>query len=265
MTSIREIIRQHGLTQSPAHNKKLGQNFLCDVSCLAPHIPDLSAHHVWEVGPGPGGLTRLLLSKNPQVFTATEFDQQCVEALLPLNQTPRVNILQGNALKTKPQDVFEDPHASIVIAGNLPYNIGTALLMNWLQDLERIHSIYIMLQKEVVDRLVAVPRTKAYGRLSVVTQLCCEVQTLVDLPPEWFTPQPKVFSSFVKLTPKATRPGLLELKVIEKLTQDLFSKRRKMLRQTLPEDILQKVEGVQGDQRPEELPPLTFWKLSAFL
>lgn len=262
MQSIRALIQEHGLTSSLAHNKKLGQNFLCDVSCLTPHIPDLSPYHVWEVGPGPGGLTRLLLSKKPKMFVATEYDDQCLTALQPLHQPPAVCINKGDALQTKPQDVFGEPDASIVITGNLPYNIGTALLMNWLQDLSNIHSIYIMLQKEVVDRLVAMPRTKAYGRLSVVTQLCCDVQPLIDLPPEWFTPQPKVISTFVRLKPKANRPTSQTLKVMEKLTHDVFSKRRKMLRQTLPQDLMDGIEGVQGHQRPEELPPTVFWDLA---
>lgn len=263
MQSVREIISKHGLTASLAHNKKLGQNFLWDISCLAPHIPDLSAHHVWEIGPGPGGLTRLLLSRQPKMFVATEFDKNCIEALAPLQNPPSVVIMQGDALRVVPQTVFDDPHASIVIAGNLPYNIGTALLTGWLQDLSRIHSIYIMLQKEVADRLSAAPRTKDYGRLSVVTQLCCDVLPLVDLPPEWFVPQPKVFSSFVKLVPKQNRPSSAELKLIERLTQDLFSKRRKMIRQTLSEDVIQKAHGnVRGDQRPEELTPLDFWLMA---
>lgn len=262
MLSIRDVIHKHALTANAVHNKKLGQNFLCDVSCLAPHIPDLSAHHVWEVGPGPGGLTRLLLSRQPQAFTATEFDKACVEALSELHQPPLVNITHGNALHVVPQNVFPDPKASIVIAGNLPYNIGTTLLMQWLQDLTRIHSIYIMLQKEVVDRLVAQPRTKAYGRLSVVTQLCCNVQILVDLPPEWFVPQPRVFSSFVRLMPRQDRPTGELLKNIETLTQKAFSKRRKMLRQSIPVELIAQVPHVQESQRPEELSPATFRELA---
>lgn len=265
MLSIRDVIRKHALTANAAHNKKLGQNFLCDVSCLAPHIPSLSDHHVWEVGPGPGGLTRLLLSRTPKAFVATEYDTACVEALAELHQPPQVCITQGNALRTIPQEVFPDPAASIVIAGNLPYNIGTTLLMQWLQDLSRIHSIYIMLQKEVVDRLVAQPRTKAYGRLSVVTQLCCDVQELVDLPPEWFTPQPRVFSSFVRLAPRSDRPTGQLLKNIETLTQQVFSKRRKMLRQSLPAELMDLVPQVEGHQRPEELSPSTFRELAQHL
>lgn len=262
LLSVQDVIRRHGLTSNAAHNKKLGQNFLCDVSCLAPHIPDLSAHHVWEVGPGPGGLTRLLLSRHPKALVATEYDQACVKALADLHCPPHVCITRGDALTIVPQDVFPNPEASIVIVGNLPYNIGTALLMKWLQDLSCIHSLYIMLQKEVVDRLVALPRTKAYGRLSVVTQLCCDVQVLVDLPPEWFTPQPKVYSSFVRLIPKKDRPTGELLKRIENLTQQVFSKRRKMLRQSLGAELLAKVPDVQGTQRPEELSPPTFRHLS---
>ena len=259
MKSIQDVIKNHGLLADRSHNKKMGQNFLWDTACLAPHIPDLSAVNVWEVGPGPGGLTRLLLSRHPKQFIATEYDAKCVEALqgVTLNH-PNAEIQQGNALHVNPQSLFPNDE-NIVIAGNLPYNISTVLLTNWLHRLERVQAMYLMFQKEVVDRMAAKPGSKDYGRLSVIVQLCCEVRPLVVLPPEWFLPAPKVFSTFVWLHPKENAPTSNILKRVEELTHMAFSKRRKMIRQTIPPELLEKTPEVEPTLRPESIPPETFY------
>lgn len=255
LPTLREIIQHFGL----APKKSLGQNFLTDPQLLrriAQSAGSLNNANVLEIGPGPGGLTRAILELGAQSLTVIERDDRCIAALDLLNQAypHRLSIVSDDALQIKPQDIMTE---SFKIIANLPYNIGTILLLNWFQDLERIESITVLLQKEVVLRLNAKPKTKDYGRLSVITQWLCQVNRQFDIGPSAFYPPPKVVSTVVTLVPKNLSPQEKELTpLIEKITQAAFAQRRKMLRTTVKnilseEDLL--ACQIQPTQRAEEL------------
>lgn len=193
----------------------------------------LSDVTVLEVGPGPGGLTRALLEADLPV-AVIEKDRRCLGILEELQDAypGQLQVVEGDALTIAPQTLI--PEGGIKIVANLPYNIGTALLLQWLSHLDRIDSLTLMFQKEVALRLFARPRTKAYGRLSVLVQWLCEGRRLFDLPPQAFTPAPKVTSSVVHLVPKPL--GAAEKALLPQLslvTQHAFGQRRKMLRSSL--------------------------------
>ncbi|MBL8675128.1 MAG: ribosomal RNA small subunit methyltransferase A, partial [Rhodospirillales bacterium] len=193
---LRETIARHGL----AARRSLGQHFLLDLNLtdrIARAAGDLSAGTTIEIGPGPGGLTRSLLRAGATRVVAVERDRRAVEALAELVAAAdgRLELLDADALTV---DVAAFAPAPRRIVANLPYNVSTALLLRWLDAADALESMTLMFQKEVVDRLVAAPRTPAYGRLSVVTQLVCEATRLFDIAPGAFTPPPKVVSTVVR-------------------------------------------------------------------
>jgi 16S rRNA (adenine1518-N6/adenine1519-N6)-dimethyltransferase len=229
---LRDVIEQHGLLAQ----KDLGQNFLLNMDVTrriageAGNFEDVTAV---EIGPGPGGLTRALLERGAKVV-AIERDHRCVEILAAIQETvpSRLQIIEGDALEISPQSIV--PQGNIKIVANLPYNIGTILLIQWLSNLDRIISLTLMFQKEVALRLFARPRTKDYGRLSVITQWLCEGRRLFDLAPGAFTPAPKIVSSVVHLQPKSlsgTEKALLP--AVMTITRHAFGQRRKMIRSSL--------------------------------
>jgi 16S rRNA (adenine1518-N6/adenine1519-N6)-dimethyltransferase len=232
LPSLREVIDRHGLLAK----KSLGQNFILNMDVtrrIAKSAGDLRDVTVFEIGPGPGGLTRALLEAGARVV-AIERDHRCLEILadIQLAFPGMLQIIEGDALNLSPQSAI--PKGDIKIVANLPYNIGTALLINWLSDLDRIASLTLMFQKEVALRLFARPRTKDYGRLSILTQWLCGGQRLFDLSPKVFTPAPRVTSSVVHLIPKPmsiAEKALLPL--MERITQHAFGQRRKMIRTSL--------------------------------
>ena len=196
---------------------------------------------VLEIGPGPGGLTRALLEAGARVV-AIERDHRCLEILADLQAAfpadsigehhSMLQVIEGDALTIFPQTVI--PAGAIKIVANLPYNIGTPLLIQWLSNLERITSLTLMFQKEVALRLIAKPRTKAYGRLSILIQWLCEAKRLFDLSPKAFMPAPKVTSSVVHLVPRLLHPQEKSLfPLMEKITLNAFGQRRKMIRSSL--------------------------------
>ncbi len=229
---LRDVIARHGLSAS----KALGQNFLFDGQLLAriAAIPgDLSGASVYEVGPGPGGLTRALLDAGARV-TVVERDGRCLPALAELAGTAdgRLRIESGDALKFDLADVLE-PGGHIV--ANLPYNVGTALLVDWLgTDVwpPRWASLTLMFQQEVAERIAAAPDTSAYGRLAVLAQWRSMPKIALRVHRSAFTPPPKVMSAVVHIVP-ATAPAGVTPKDIERLTAAAFGQRRKMLRQSL--------------------------------
>lgn len=216
--------------------KSLGQNFLYNqaiVRRIAHTAGDLTHLDVFEVGPGPGGLTRALLEAGARRLVAVEKDPRCLDLLGEIARVSnqRLEVLPGDALKIKPQDVIDGP---LKIVANLPYNIGTVLLIQWLHDLRQIQSLTLMFQKEVALRIVGKPNTKDYGRLSVLCQWLCDVRRVFDLSPSAFVPAPKVTSSVVHLVPRNLPAADLALMpTLEKLTHDAFGQRRKMLRSSL--------------------------------
>ncbi|HEX6839941.1 MAG TPA: 16S rRNA (adenine(1518)-N(6)/adenine(1519)-N(6))-dimethyltransferase RsmA [Stellaceae bacterium] len=253
---LRDVIRRHDL----AARKSLGQNFLLDLNLtrrIARAAAPLDQCAVIEIGPGPGGLTRALLLEGARHVTAIERDQRCVAALGELAAAfpGRLTIIEGDALALDPASLVPAPRK---IVANLPYNIGTALLLHWLPAVAAYESLTLMFQKEVAQRLAASPRSKDYGRLSVMTQFLCEVRPLFDIPPRAFVPAPKVTSTVVRLVPRAAPLGDCRLGDLERVAAAAFGQRRKMLRQSLkalwpaPEPQL-RAAGIAPTARAEEL------------
>ena len=228
---LREVIARYDLMA----RKSLGQHFLCDLNLtrrIAESAGDLKGLTVFEVGPGPGGLTRALLDTDAKKIIAVEKDCRCIEALSDLKDLAkdRLELIEGDALKVDLKLLGKSPFA---IVANLPYNIGTELLLRWLHDIEAYQSLTLMFQAEVVDRLVAKVSTKAYGRLSVITQFCCDTKRMMDIPARAFTPPPKIDSSVIHLTKRKNAPEDIDLKTLERITAAAFGQRRKMLRSSL--------------------------------
>ena len=248
------MIRRHGLSA----RKSLGQNFLLDLN-LTGRIARAAAplEHVIEIGPGPGGLTRALLLAGAHHVTAIERDRRCIDALAEIAAAfpGRLTIIEGDALDTPLADLVP---ASRKIVANLPYNIATALLLRWLLDIAQFESFTLLFQKEVAQRLAAAPRTKDYGRLSVMVQWRSAVRLLFDITPRAFVPPPKVTSTLVQLTPRAAPLAPCDLAALERVTAAAFGQRRKMLRQSLkaiwpdPEAHL-RAAGIAPTARAEEL------------
>jgi 16S rRNA (adenine1518-N6/adenine1519-N6)-dimethyltransferase len=231
---LREVIRQHGLVAK----KSLGQNFLLDLNLtarIARAAGPLDRVTVLEVGPGPGGLTRALLALGAGRVIAVERDERAIAALeeIAALYPGRLDIVAADALDFDPRPRL--PHGAARIAANLPYNIATALLVNWL-SIEPwppwFDSAVLMFQREVAERIVAPPGSKTYGRLSVLAQWRCEARILFDINASAFVPPPKVTSSVVRLEPRAD-PLPCDRRLLETVTQAAFGQRRKMLRQSL--------------------------------
>ena len=251
---LREVIKKHGLSA----NKALGQNFLFDMQLLdrIAAVPgDLEGQTVFEVGPGPGGLTRALLQAGARV-TAVERDSRCLPALAELGEhfQGQLNVMEDDALKVDLASLFDEPFH---IVSNLPYNVGSALLIKWLSEPiwpPQWQSLTLMFQREVADRIVAREGTEAYGRLSILAQWRCEARLAMTVHRSAFTPPPKVMSAIVHLVPKAQPEGVSP-DVLAHLTQAAFGQRRKMLRQSLKSlpGALEALErlGIDSSRRPE--------------
>jgi 16S rRNA (adenine1518-N6/adenine1519-N6)-dimethyltransferase len=229
---LREVIKRHGLSAS----KALGQNFLLDERLLdrIARVPgDLAGERVLEIGPGPGGLTRALLRTGAEVV-AIERDRRCLPALAELSAAApgRLTLIEGDALAVD-GEAAAGPGAHIV--ANLPYNVGTALLVRWLGGEPWPPwwaSLTLMFQREVAERIAAAPGTPAYGRLAVLAQWRSEARLAMKVHRSAFVPPPKVMSAVVHLIPKPAPAGV-RAAVLEKLTAAAFGQRRKMLRQSL--------------------------------
>ncbi len=231
---LRQVIAEHGL----AARKSLGQNFLLDLNLtakIARQAGDLTQCDVLEIGPGPGGLTRGLLSEGARRVLAVEKDARCLPALDEISQAcpNRLQVINADALKLDPLDHLKPP---IRVAANLPYNIGTELLVRWLTPPKwppYWQSLTLMFQREVAERIVAKPGGKPYGRLAILAQWRCNAHIAMSLPPEAFTPPPKVSSAVVHLTalPEPRYPA--DPKTLELVVARAFNQRRKMLRAAL--------------------------------
>jgi 16S rRNA (adenine1518-N6/adenine1519-N6)-dimethyltransferase len=252
---LREVIARHGL----AARRSLGQNFLLDLNLtrrIARAAGPLAGVEVIEIGPGPGGLTRSLLQEGAKRVVAIERDERCLAALAELSAAfpERLTVLNADARSIDPAALTAAPRK---IVANLPYNIATQLLLRWLPGIAAYESLTLMFQKEVAQRLAAAPRSKAYGRLSVLTQWLCEVRILFDVTPRAFVPAPKVTSSVVRLTPRPVPLAPCRFADLERVTAAGFGQRRKMLRSSLAElgDPLRlaAAAGLVPTQRAEEL------------
>jgi 16S rRNA (adenine1518-N6/adenine1519-N6)-dimethyltransferase len=256
---LREVIRTHDLTA----RKSMGQNFLLDLNLtakIARQAGELGGCDVLEIGPGPGGLTRGLLAEGARRVLAIEKDARCLPALAEIaaEYPGRLTVLEGDALAIDPLQHLNPP---IRVAANLPYNVGTELLVRWLSPPDWPpfwQSLTLMFQREVAERIVARPGSKAYGRLAILAQWRAEARIVMQLPPEAFTPPPKVSSSVVHL---AARPEPLfpaDPQTLSTVVAAAFNQRRKMLRSALKvmspdiEGCLKKA-GIKPTDRAEQI------------
>ncbi|KGF69236.1 16S rRNA methyltransferase [Hoeflea sp. BAL378] len=266
---LRDVVAAHGL----APKKALGQNFLFDLNLtakIARSAGPLEGFTVFEIGPGPGGLTRALLAQGASRVVAIERDPRCLPILeeISARYPGRLEIVEGDALKTDLAVLAQGAPARIV--ANLPYNVGTQLLINWLTaDVDNPFwtSMTLMFQKEVGQRIVAAPGSNHYGRLGVLAGWLTHSEILFDVPPQAFTPPPKVISSVVSILPLAERLPC-DLAKLERVTHAAFGQRRKMLRQSVKplggEALLARV-GIDPTRRAETLSVAEFCALAEAL
>ncbi len=231
---LRQVIADHGLSA----RKSLGQNFLLDLNLtakIARQAGDLTGCDVLEIGPGPGGLTRGLLSEGARRVVAIEKDTRCLPALEEIAKAypGRLEVLNADALEVNPLDHLTPP---IKVAANLPYNVGTELLIRWLTPPDWPpfwQSLTLMFQREVAERIVAQPGSKAYGRLAILSQWRADARIVMHLPPGAFTPPPKVSSAVVQLKALSEPRFPADPKILERVVARAFNQRRKMLRAAL--------------------------------
>ena len=251
---LRDVIATHELSA----RKKFGQNFLFDLNLtgrIARAAAPLEDATVIEIGPGPGGLTRALLFNGAKNLAVIERDPRCQPVLEQIsNHYPgALHVIDGDALEV---DVTSLGPAPRKVVANLPYNIGTQLLLGWLMQIDQFASLTLMFQKEVAERVVASPKSKAYGRLSVLCQYLCDCQILFDVHRSAFTPPPKVMSAIVHIVPQDAPAGVSAM-ALGKLTENAFGQRRKMLRQSLKSmpGALEALEqcGIDSTRRAETL------------
>jgi len=264
---LRDVIAEYGLRAE----KSLGQNFLLDGNItdkIARSATLQNGETVVEIGPGPGGLTRSLLRLPIAKLYAIEMDPRCILALARVVDASggRMALQHGDAMKID-YNILTGGQPFHIVA-NLPYNVATPLLLNWLSIIRNypglIASMTLMFQKEVADRIMAAPDNKSYGRLSVMAGWLCDIHKCLDLPPTAFTPAPKVYSAVIRLRPKtldaATQPSFATM---EKLVAQAFSQRRKMIRGPLKDYTAQLQDmGVDMTLRAENLGIPTFIELA---
>jgi 16S rRNA (adenine1518-N6/adenine1519-N6)-dimethyltransferase len=253
---LRAVIARHGL----AADKRFGQHFLLDLNLtakIARAAGPLDSGTTIEIGPGPGGLTRALLLAGASAVIAIERDSRCLALLGELEQAAagRLAVIAGDALKIDAAGLGASPRR---IVANLPYNVGTPLLIAWLRRIGAFESLTLMFQKEVAERLAAPPGSAAYGRLSVIAQRQSRVKSLFDVPARAFTPPPKIDSAVVGFTPRQDAMTADALADLETVTAAAFGQRRKMLRASLKSlgiDVAPLLEqaGLPGTARAEEI------------
>lgn len=264
MFKIIEIIKKYNLSTK----KKFGQNFLVDESLLDKIVSvagDIKEKNILEIGSGPGGLTYSILKKQPKKLVSIEIDNNLYEILK--NEFSKYNnflIENKDALQINEKEYFD---GNINVIANLPYNVGTALLIKWLNNIDIFDLFVLLLQREVVERIVAVPSTKNYGRLSVMVQALCNVKKEFDVKPSFFIPPPKVISSVVKIIPKKDNQNI-NIEKLSKITFSLFNQRRKKIKGAVELLIKSKVlndkclDILDLNKRAEELSVKEFIELS---
>ena len=270
LPSLRETVENHGLMAK----KALGQNFLLDrnitdkiirLSLNAQNKNDFNNEFVYEIGPGPGGLTRSILSNNPQKLTVVEMDERCIAIMNEIKGKvgEKLETINGDALKENFGTKDKSPRH---IISNLPYNISVPLLVGWLKDIQSFSSLTLMFQKEVADRITAPTKCKDYGRISILSQLLCKIDRLLDINPNCFVPAPKIWSSVLLFRPLDNILTEKQINNIEKLKSLAFGQRRKMIRQSLKSipDIENKCSqiGILMTSRAEEITPQQYLALA---
>ncbi len=268
---LRDVIKEHGLSA----RKSLGQNFLMDLNLtakIARQAGDLTACDVLEVGPGPGGLTRALLYSGARKVLVIEKDPRCLPVLADIAEhyPDRLQIISGDALEI---DVRQHLTSPVRVVANLPYNVGTELLIRWLTPENWPPfwaSLILMFQKEVAERIVADPGSKAYGRLSILTQWRAKARIAMEISPQAFTPPPKVTSAVVHIEKRDAPAFPADEATLTKLVATSFGQRRKMLRASLKSlrpdiaDVLS-ASGIAPTERAENLSIEEFCRLARAL
>jgi 16S rRNA (adenine1518-N6/adenine1519-N6)-dimethyltransferase len=270
---LRDVIERYGLNAK----KSLGQNFLLDLNLtrkIARLAGDLSERTVVEIGPGPGGLTRALLMEGAKHVIAIERDDRCLPALAEISARypGRLEVHPADALDIRYPELIDRTSSASIVA-NLPYGVASLLLVNWLETEPWppwFDRMILMFQREVAERIVAQPNSKAYGRLSVLAQWRTEARIAMNLPPEAFTPPPKVSSAIVEFRPIPAPQPPCRVKTLARVTAAAFGQRRKMLRSSLkqitafPELLLKRAE-LQPERRAEDLSVADFARLALVL
>ena len=265
LPSLRQSLDAHGLLAK----KSFGQHFLLDLNITRKIVRmagPFDGRAVIEVGPGPGGLTRALLESDAGRVVLVEKDGRFLSLLAELDDgTGRLVVVEADALQVREADLVDGP-AHIV--SNLPYNVGTPLLIKWLTGPWTPHALTLMFQKEVAERITAAPGDEAYGRLAVISQAVCEARLVMHLPAAAFTPSPKVASAVVHLVPRATRPDKTTLNQLQRVTAAAFGQRRKMLRSSLKPlggVALCAAAGIEPESRAEVIDGAGFLRLAEAL
>jgi len=270
LPSLSETVRIHQL----GANKKLGQHFLLDMNLtdkIARLATPLNGVNAIEIGPGPGGLTRGLLQNGVKSITVIEMDERFLPALGDIGRASkeRLSIIKGDGLKF---DIAANIPAPRKIIANLPYNVGTKMLLNWVTETPLFwDQMVLMFQKEVAERVCAAPGESAYGRLAILCQSVAQCHIAFDIPARAFTPPPKVDSAVIIMHPLPEKERYADLKLLGQVTQAAFGQRRKMMRASLkgfakqhgvnPIDWLEKA-GIDPKLRPETLPVSAFHNLT---
>jgi len=266
LPKLREVIAAHGLDA----RRSLGQHFLLDANLIeriARQAGDLAGRGVVEVGPGPGGLTRALLETAAETVVAVEIDERAVAAIGDLVAVcgGRLRLVAGDALGMDLSVLVPAPRQ---IVSNLPYNIGSPLLVGWLRQAGLWERLTLMFQQEVAERICAAPDTQGYGRLGVLAQWVARCEMRLRVPPEAFAPPPKVWSAVVVITPHVVQPAPALFAAMERLTAAAFGQRRKMLRGSLKSvggERLLAQAGIDGSRRAETLSVAEFDLLATIL
>lgn len=250
-----EIIKKYNLITK----KKFGQNFLTSENILDKIVAvagNIENKNILEIGPGPGGLTTSILKQKPKKIISVEIDNDLFNILkVEFDKYNNFEVINEDALKINESKYFDN---NINVIANLPYNVGTNLLLKWLNNIQLFESFTLLLQKEVVERIVAKPCTKDYGRLSIITQALCDAKKMFDIKPESFIPPPKVMSSVVYIKPKQNIENI-NIKKLGIITQTLFSQRRKKIKNAINLLLKQNfinsnsIINIDLDKRAEEL------------
>ena len=274
LPALRDVIDRYELRAK----KNLGQNFLLDLNLtrrIARNCGDMTGRTIVEVGPGPGGLTRALFLEGAKRVIAIERDERCKPALAEIaaRYPGRLDVHFADALEADWPALISSATGPVTIAANLPYGVASLLLAGWLETEPWppwFDNMVLMFQREVAERIVAVPNTKAYGRLSVLAQWRSDPRIVMNLPAEAFTPPPKVASAVVAFAPRATPLPACSVKTLSRVTAAAFGQRRKMLRASLKQlvpmpELLLKEACIDPTNRAEDLPVSAFATMAAIL